>query len=470
MPVLREDLISRLRRLAAQNRSSSREALDAATLTSGPFEVVSDNGAVLQVDISESRNYVSTNTGNIHTVENGGCSCPDYQINGTCIHVQAVELVHTGSTGPETEETVTVNNISPDTPRINNARAREAEKERRQRRTRLEAWQKKYGDDIMLTRNDEAFNRLHKAVKSGNAVQYEYENVLAGSENTFGIEIEFVSGNLHKIAHSLHGLGLGDGQIHSYHSQRQPGKWTVETDSSVSIGYRGGEVISPVLKDCPETWKQLEKVCEVIKRYGGRINSKCGGHIHICADPLDARSFRWNRLMKIWGGYEDVLYRMASGGQSNGQFRGRTYAGPIASTLPAMFLRDRQTDETEIRRHAGNRYQGLNFLNANPGTSKNTVEFRLWNGSLNPKQIQANIKTSMAIIHASELVRRTEESTRERGEMIPVSQTMPYGDAARTGKDPDDHTEIKRLLDILFVRSKDKAAALWLYASSQWQR
>ncbi|OPY61147.1 MAG: putative amidoligase enzyme [Pelotomaculum sp. PtaU1.Bin065] len=191
-------------------------------------------------------------------------------------------------------------------------------------------------------------------------------------------------------------------------------------------------------------------------------------HIHIGADPLDSRSYRWNRLLKIFSGFEDVLYRMASGGQSRGEFRGTQYAAPIASIIPSNFFRNRQTDETEIKQHIRSRYHGLNFQNANPGSDKNTVEFRLWNGSLDCKQIQANVKMSMGIVHAADIVRRTNESTRERNELIPGGP-MKYGQAVATERDLVDHTEIRRLLDLLFVRNKDKAAVLWLYASSEWQ-
>lgn len=470
MPVLREDVISRLRRLTALNNSRQQSIEDARHLTEGPFEIQGDNGTIMQVSINADSNQVDTDTGNTYTVVGGLCNCPDFAHTGSCVHIQAAELVRTGSTGSERPETISTNRVTPETPEAVNVQAREEDNQRRKRRSRLEVWQERYGDGQMLSQDEEAFKKLYSAVKTGTAINYEYENVLAGSENTFGVEIEFADADLRIIARELGELGVGDGEVGGYHSSRQPGKWTVETDGSVTSGrYRGGEIVSPVLRDCPETWEQLEKVCDVIKRYGGRINSSCGGHVHICANPLDARSFRWNRLMKIWGGFEDVFYRMASGGQSNGQFRGSTYAKPLASILPSKFFRDRQTDEQEIRGHVGSRYHGLNFQNANPGSSKNTVEFRLWNGSLDPRQIQANVKTSMAVIHASENVRRGIESTQERARLIPVSQTMPYGQANSSGKDPDDHAEIKSLLDILFVRGKDKASALWLYASSKWQ-
>ena len=323
----------------------------------------------------------------------------------------------------------------------------------------------------MLSRDDDAFASLYAAVESGEAVEYEHENVLAGSQNTFGIEIEFEGADLAAVSRALaeEGLSARSAGVGGYHGRRFSGKWTVERDSSVTSSNRGGEVVSPVLKDCRETWEQLEKVCEIIRRCGGQVTSKCGNHVHICADPLDARSFRWSRLMRIWAGFEDVFYRMASGGESRGVYRGGTFAKPLAMIVPSTFFADRETDQTEIRRYLRSRYYGLNFQNANPGDAKNTVEFRLFNGSLEPKQIQANVKLAMGAVHAADICRRSTETTRERNELIPRAP-MPFGHTARSGEDPEDHGEVKKLLDILFVRSQDKAAALWLYASSKWQR
>jgi hypothetical protein len=468
----RHSMIARLREMAARNRSlleSSRSVRDVDALTGGVYEVVTETAGALNVEVRRGDTAVVTPALNVYAVRDGRCGCPDFRATGDCVHARAVELVETGQ-AVEPAETVTTGEVPTTAAGENIARERENDRERARRRNRLEAWQARYGNNVMLSRDDEAFARLYNAVKGGGNIQYEYEDVLAGSQNTFGVEIEFIEGYAPAIARDLQELGLGDGQLHGYHSSaRRPGMWTVERDGSVSNGNRGGEVVSPVLTDCRETWEQIEKVCEVIKLHGGKINRKCGSHVHICADPLDSRSFRWNRLVRIYAGFEDVLYRMAAGGQSKGRFRGSHYARPFASLLPSKFFGDRQTDEAEIKSHVNSRYHGLNFLNANPGAQKNTLEFRLFNGTLDPKQIQTNVRIAMGIVHAAEVVRRTEEATRDRNELIP-REPMGFGQAARSGKDPDDHTEVRRLLDIIFVRSRDKAAALWLYASSRWQQ
>lgn len=48
-----------------------------------------------------------------------------------------------------------------------------------------------------------------------------------------------------------------------------------------------------------------------------------------------------------------------------------------------------------------NRYYGINLKNIATDRAP-TVEFRYFNGSLNPKQIQANIKLAAGIINSSE--------------------------------------------------------------------
>ena len=54
------------------------------------------------------------------------------------------------------------------------------------------------------------------------------------------------------------------------------GKWTVETDATVT-----GEIVSPVMRDSPEAWVQLERVCSILSGHGARVTTQTGGHIHV---------------------------------------------------------------------------------------------------------------------------------------------------------------------------------------------
>lgn len=104
-----------------------------------------------------------------------------------------------------------------------------------------------------LTTNDELHRQLlHLARTSGG--EYERENVIGDPNQTFGVEIEFDGADANAVARAFHAAGLASTpNLQGYHSYREPGKWVVEHDSTVN-----GEVVSPVLRDTPETWAQLE--------------------------------------------------------------------------------------------------------------------------------------------------------------------------------------------------------------------
>ena len=94
-----------------------------------------------------------------------------------------------------------------------------------------------------------------------------------------------------------------------------------------------------------------------------------------------------------------------------------------------------------------NRYYWINLKNIATDRAP-TVEFRYFNGSLNPKQIQANIKLAAGIINASEKSRwrdTEDENYKKRGQILKNSTTSS---GTRTKE------KMIELLDIAFARKK----------------
>src|SRR5205814_10423748 len=129
-------------------------------------------------------------------------------------------------------------------------------------------------------------------------------------------------GNPTEIARALYNAGLASSpRQEGYHSRhRQPGMWSVETDATVT-----GEVVSPVLRDTPETWAQLERVCQILQSHGARVTSSTGGHVHVGVDSsgLDHDVNRFRRVASTCAWAEDLMYRLAAGtGQGGVEPRG----------------------------------------------------------------------------------------------------------------------------------------------------
>jgi len=323
---------------------------------------------------------------------------------------------------------------------------------------------------------DEEFERMLEEARNG-SLPYEYENVLNGSNATFGLEIEYAcpgrdTGEVRRaIAEELARLGLGESSdVISYgqhHRTRDnmAGRWRVTTDSTVD-----GEIVSPVLRDTPETWKQIEQVCEVIRRHGGQINNSCGGHVHVGVDPMNHSRERWRRLKRLLGTFEDVLLNRLSNGDLD-RLRGNaaSYAGSIGERM--RWLSDRRVNIREdegdagIRRMGGvfnvrgSRYSSVNFENlqryGEQGVPK-TIEFRSFNGSLNPAVIQTHVKISVGIVEAANRARIRDSRTRRRGEML--------RNAAYDAMQPAGQGMFRNFLDIVFTRRRDKEAIMNRYA------
>lgn len=437
--------------------------------------------------ISATEAVVSSGSGRDYTVnrnEHGEsehtCTCPDHTYrHSECRHIRAVEMAlgeisrgtqQTGQavSGSSGNTQLLINQVIPQIDTIEERQRSEAEQEA----------ERTFVDDNVYYTNieDDEFNQIITAAKN-RPMEYEYNNVLNGSACTFGVELEITSGNGQAIARELQRLGLnGSGRVLGYTESRRNqeardrNKWKVTLDGSVSY-----EIVSPVLKDDPQSWRELQQVVEVIKRHGGRVSESCGGHVHVGMDPLDNSRQRWRRLKKLICGYEKVLYRLSAGEFRNVRPNAIAhYAMPIAGRLEQVT--DRRVNIAEdsgisgIRNVArtmmvrNTRYQSVNFENlANEGRPP-TVEFRTFNGTLDPAQIQQNVRVSVGIMEAAKNAKVNDSHTRKRGEILKNTDTQ---EPITPGE--NDHNMVKKFLDICFPRVKDKESILGQYARSTWQ-
>lgn len=323
-------------------------------------------------------------------------------------------------------------------------------------------------EDFFYSDHPEELQQLLEQFRS-EPLPYEYNNVLNGSDVTFGVELEFVDGDSDAIASELHTLGIcSSSRMEGYHSAGTAGKWKLESDGSVTSGRRGGELVSPVLTDTPETWENIAKICEVAKRHGARINTRCGGHVHVGINNLDHARQRWKRFFRSIAGSEEAIYRFSGGTEGIIRSGHHHYATPFANQARQAARSTHQFEDLNGLRsmltpYGRDRYQGINLTNLVRGT-RPTVEFRYFNGALDPGQIQANVKLAAGIMQASEQARGRvpaaepgAETRKRRGNMI---QDMTN---TRTNSD------IARLLDFAFSRRSDKDHILRVLAKNMWR-
>ena len=200
------------------------------------------------------------------------------------------------------------------------------------------------------------------------------------NEMTFGLEVETTI--LESDARN-NGLRIG-----AYHNGIQvpylPAGWKAERDGSIRTKYGETpcEIVSPILRG-PEGLAQVAEVLRILEEKGHRVNGSCGTHVHAQWDrswPADALA----RLVNIVAYCEKGLYAIT--GTKNRE-RG-TYCGGVRkygcekNAKPAL---DR------------NRYHALNLTNLANGV-RNTVEFRVFGGSLRGKKVCGYIQVCLGLV------------------------------------------------------------------------
>lgn len=227
-------------------------------------------------------------------------------------------------------------------------------------------------------------------------------------ELRYGIEIETVKRTREQIAWAIHSVVGG----HVRHI-RQPAsydpwevedlrgrKWKVVNDASLTNvpSHLRAELVSPVLTY--DDLEQLQEVVRAIRKAGGKINSQCGIHIHIDAEPFDGRKL--GNLAKVVYKQEPLILH-ALGINSD---RLRRYTRPVSDELIRNIERQRPKTKAQLNRiwygyhnnqpqHYDNtRYHGVNLHNV---WYRGTVEFRWFEATLHAGKIKAYLQFCLGI-------------------------------------------------------------------------
>ncbi|WP_433180107.1 hypothetical protein [Actinoallomurus sp. CA-150999] len=336
--------------------------------------------------------------------------------------------------------------------------------------------------EVSYTKNHEAFQRdylraVSLAERGEQAIPYMYENATGGlgSRNggrAFGLELE-ISGPaisrpmLEAIARDLHAHGLAlDADVHDYHSAQSAGysdagnTWRVELDDSVA-----GEIVSPILYDEPATWHAIAKICEVVQSHGGKVDFSTGGHIHISTHDYDHIVENHHSVLNMTDSYMDTLFRLAQNPDAY-RHRGMTYCRPNDQLTSGYASIGQVVTPNDGHGLA------VNMSGMKSGKATDHIEFRMWDGSLDPAVIQTRVKLSLGI---------TEAAFRLANGLLPPNGGLrdPLGshlDQRRLGVYPEKPQDIgpaeslsfRRMMDDIFHRTIDKEQATALFAITRW--
>lgn len=346
-------------------------------------------------------------------------------------------------------------------------------------------WESNYNSSIRFAEDMAAFQYHYDAAKSKKeealsslmALSYEYDNVTAGmgsaeAGRSFGIEIEFIhpygESGAADVTRALYRAGLASSSSVQHYHQSQAGGYssplyTVERDATVS-----GEIVSPILYDTRETWERLEELCRILKEEGAYANFNAGAHVTVSTGDFDEDVSAYRRIAQSAYVYEDVLYRFAQNPRATSH-RGTRYCTPLSGD-PEAINNLRGYNSLATMQRLGN-HQMINFTKVLRSGRREAIEYRLWDGSLDPSVMQAQVKLSLALTDAG--LRGVEPppvtESKKLGFHKDLSRTLRAGARTLSGDNWETITsQTRQFLDTYLPKDVDKEQMVHLFAYTNW--
>ena len=273
---------------------------------------------------------------------------------------------------------------------------------------------------------------------------------------TVGIEIESVGNNSKAVELAVNEFNLAK-------------NWNAKEDSSIETN--GIEVVSPILTgNNISSSNNIKKVCKLLNSFGQDVDEDCGGHIHIGSDYLTSKE-SWINLLEICSNCEKEIFIISNKSGEKIRFNVAIYAKYISGNMKKALERGSiQMDSIEdIKKFAksfeSDRYFGVNFHNL--GNNKNTIEFRMPNGTVDAKTWIENINLFGGIVKASEdlskiQLKPEENITKEEKEKIETFNKLE--------KDETTPEEILEYLLKLAIKEEDRHIYRERYFSNKRQK
>ena len=213
--------------------------------------------------------------------------------------------------------------------------------------------------------------QLFTDLEEENVEKDKYTPLSLPSDMTIGMEIE-VKGENHLLLPTF------------------LGKWQKKSDWT--LGSSGVEIVSTVMHDNKEDVFGIKAINKILRKLGMEITEECAGHIHIGADYIKTEE-GFKELLELWGNAEKIYFLISNRPGELPRKGVKKYAYPISFSLGGVDLENAKKDEfvEDVKKalyYARN--TSINLMNINEG--RNTIEFRLSNGTLDGNTWIENIR------------------------------------------------------------------------------
>jgi hypothetical protein len=370
-----------------------------------------------------------------------------------------------------------------------NERAKEENQAYREKMLkRWETVEEPYSENLKTFYQDYKAALSRRRAKN-NPVPFRTENVTDGicadepGARSFGVELEFDVKDRHekrlkKIGEELYEAGLTrSSDQEEYHTASKDGwgSWSFEKDGTVS-----GELVSPIMKDTPEHWEQLRVATEIITRNGGMASTRTGSHVHVSTGSYEYSTAKHAELLRTVNQDEDIMFRLASSPRTGRHRRGE-WCEPNTNDSGEDFILPEVQDGHGVLGNHQNHRRALNFAESGSEEHrKSHVEFRMWDGTLDPAVIQQQVMISAALTDYAERNVLTNGGSRKRPTEARTTigvgrekEAQALAKASTTTHTEEtfaeSNTGAAEFLDKLFRRKEDRKAAASLFAVTSWQ-
>lgn len=240
------------------------------------------------------------------------------------------------------------------------------------------------------------------------------------------------------------------------------------------VGKGGAELVSPILRDTEQDWKDISDICEQIKKFPGKkgdkvvADSKCGLHVHFDASCLAEDSNKMRNFLRLYAESEELLYKMCNDkndpirkGAINKNFKGihiisTMWRNGMAAPTGKKILKHIQNGTLKVSykkfgklrmftskyKMDERRYSGLNLTNIG-NSKKNTIEFRMANGTLDPEVIKQNVFLYASLINTA--IGMTEKPEQYQEKLSEFYKT-----------DVDEQEKAQNFLNLIMESSEDR--------------
>ena len=251
---------------------------------------------------------------------------------------------------------------------------------------------------------------------------------------TFGVEIETIALGIEGCCRAIHAVVGGTNYGDSVRD-RDGRNWNVVYDGSIE-GYRGAEVVTPVLRHSHDM-NTLQMVVRSLRSHGARVDGSCGIHVHVGLTSMGRTEKEQTRAVK---NLCNIVYKheehinIAVGCDSDRQ---RDWARNLPESFVAGIRKARKLDDIMAHyydkcgknaysrdmsffrtvrpggygpsgHYCSARYSGLNLHNLCYRTGNaRTVEFRLFDATLHAGKIRGMVTFVLAMAARAANVSRT---------------------------------------------------------------